>query len=66
MLDTTKYKDSMGSFDLVLQILSWMAQEERERIRKRQRERIECVLQNKSAELCKEKLQSPALYLLRA
>ncbi len=30
-LDTTKHKDSMGSFisDLVLQILSWMAEEER-------------------------------------
>src|SRR5699024_2952253 len=30
LLDTTQYKDSMGTFiaDLVLQILSWMAQEE--------------------------------------
>jgi DNA invertase Pin-like site-specific DNA recombinase len=46
LLDTTKYKDSMGSFisDLVLQILSWMAQEERERIRKRQREGIDIAL----------------------
>ncbi|PGT78176.1 recombinase family protein [Bacillus sp. AFS040349] len=46
LLDTTKYKDSMGSFisDLVLQILSWMAQEERERIRKRQREGIDVAL----------------------
>ncbi|WML40753.1 recombinase family protein [Neobacillus sp. OS1-2] len=46
LLDTTKYKDSMGSFisDLVLQILSWMAQEERERIRKRQREGIVVAL----------------------
>jgi len=43
LLDTTQYKDSMGSFiaDLVLQILSWMAEEERERIRKRQREGID-------------------------
>ncbi|HCO79987.1 recombinase family protein [Bacillus sp. (in: firmicutes)] len=48
LLDTTKYKDSMGSFisDLVLQILSWMAQEERERIRKRQREGIDVALKN--------------------
>ncbi|MBU5248165.1 recombinase family protein [Bacillus halotolerans] len=48
LLDTTKYKDSMGSFisDLVLQILSWMAQEERERIRKRQREGIDVALRN--------------------
>ncbi|WP_040209695.1 recombinase family protein [Neobacillus jeddahensis] len=46
LLDTTKYKDSMGTFisDLVLQILSWMAQEERERIRKRQREGIDVAL----------------------
>src|SRR5699024_3927025 len=39
LLDTTQYKDSMGTFiaDLVLQILSWVAQDERERIRQRQR-----------------------------
>ncbi len=38
----------MGTFiaDLVLQILSWMAEEERERIRKRQREGIDLALQN--------------------
>jgi len=43
LLDTTQYKNSMGTFiaDLVLQILSWMAEEERERIRKRQREGID-------------------------
>lgn len=31
LLDTTQYKDSMGTFiaELVLQILSWMAEEER-------------------------------------
>lgn len=48
LLDTTQYKDSMGTFiaDLVLQILSWMAQEERDRIRKRQREGIDLALQN--------------------
>lgn len=47
LLDTTQYKDSMGTFiaDLVLQILSWMAQEERDRIRKRQREGIDTALQ---------------------
>ncbi|MFE3982482.1 MULTISPECIES: recombinase family protein [unclassified Priestia] len=46
LLDTTQYKDSLGTFiaDLVLQILSWMAQEERERIRKRQREGIDAAL----------------------
>jgi DNA invertase Pin-like site-specific DNA recombinase len=46
LLDTTQYKDSLGTFiaDLVLQILSWMAQEERDRIRKRQREGINAAL----------------------
>lgn len=48
LLDTTQYKDSMGTFiaDLVLQIPSWMAQEERDRIRKRQREGIDVALQS--------------------
>lgn len=50
LLDTTQFKDSLGTFiaDLVLQILSWMAEEERERIRKRQRQRkgIDVALQN--------------------
>ena len=48
LLDTTQYKDSLGTFiaDLVLQILSWMAEEERDRIRKRQREGIDVALQN--------------------
>ncbi|MFX3623438.1 MAG: recombinase family protein [Ectobacillus sp.] len=43
LLDTTKYQDSLGSFitDLVLQILSWLAEEERERTKKRQREGID-------------------------
>jgi DNA invertase Pin-like site-specific DNA recombinase len=47
LLDTTQYKNSMGTFiaDLVLQILSWMAQEERDRIRKRQREGIDVAMQ---------------------
>ncbi|MFP7737972.1 recombinase family protein [Priestia aryabhattai] len=42
LLDTRKYQDSLGSFvtDLVLQILSWVAQEEREKIRIRQAEGI--------------------------
>jgi DNA invertase Pin-like site-specific DNA recombinase len=47
LLDTTQFKDSLGTFiaDLVLQILSWMAEEERDRIRKRQREGIDLALQ---------------------
>lgn len=42
LLDTTKHKDSLGNFisDLVLQILSWIAEDERDRIKKRQAEGI--------------------------
>jgi len=45
LLDTTKYKDSLGTLiaDLVLQVLSWMAEEEREKIRTRQREGIDAA-----------------------
>ncbi|RAS90857.1 DNA recombinase (plasmid) [Priestia endophytica] len=48
LLDTTQYKDSLGTFiaDLVLQILSWVAQEERDHIRKRQREGIDAALKD--------------------
>ena len=48
LLDTTQFKDSLGTFiaDLVLQILSWMEEEERDRIRKLQREAIDVALQN--------------------
>jgi DNA invertase Pin-like site-specific DNA recombinase len=47
LLDTTQFKDRLGTFiaDLVLQILSWMAEEERARIRERQRDGIEVALQ---------------------
>ena len=48
LLDTTQYKDSLGTLiaDLVLQILSWMAQEERDKIRTRQREGIDLAIKN--------------------
>lgn len=48
LLDTTKHKDSLGTFisDIVLQILSWIAEDERERIKKRQREGIDIALKN--------------------
>ena len=48
LLDTTQFKDNLGTFiaDLVLQILSWMAEDERNRIRKRQREGIDVALKN--------------------
>lgn len=43
VLDTRQYKDLLGSFisDLVLQVLSFVAEEERTRIRSRQKEGIE-------------------------
>lgn len=42
LLDTRKYNDSIGTFvaDLVLQILSWVAEEERTKIKTRQAEGI--------------------------
>lgn len=44
LLDTTKYKDLNGLEtliqDIVLQVLSWLAEDERKRIRERQREGI--------------------------
>jgi DNA invertase Pin-like site-specific DNA recombinase len=42
ILDTRQYKDLLGTFisDLVLQVLSFVAQNERENIRKRQQEGI--------------------------
>ncbi len=48
LLDTTKYKDSIGNFisDLILQVLSWLAEDERNRIRTRQREGIDSALAN--------------------
>lgn len=48
LLDTTQYKDKMGSFvsDLVLQILSWIAEDERDRIKTRQAEGIEQAKKN--------------------
>lgn len=48
LLDTTTHKDSLGTFisDLVLQILSWIAEDERERIKTRQREGIDAAQKN--------------------
>lgn len=42
LLDTTKYQDNLGNLitDLVLQILSWLAEEERSKIKVRQQEGI--------------------------
>ena len=47
MLDTRRYKDLMGTFiaDLVLQVLSFVSQNERENIRRRQAEGIAAAKQ---------------------
>ncbi|WP_186668824.1 recombinase family protein [Sporosarcina sp. BP05] len=66
LLDTTKHKDSIGTFisDLILQVLSWIAEDERERIRKRQREGIDSAIANgvkfgrPSIEITEEFIQS--------
>ena len=48
LLDTRNYKDGMGSLitDIVLQLLSWLAEEERNKIRTRQREGIDIAQRN--------------------
>ncbi len=45
LLDTTQYKDSLGTLitNLVLQILSWLAEEERTKIKTRQRKGIDAA-----------------------
>ena len=47
ILDTRKYKDLLGNFvsDLVLQILSFVAEQERNNIKTRQKERIKIALE---------------------
>lgn len=46
LLDTRQHKDTLGTFvsDLVLQVLSFVAQQERDMIRKRQREGIDLAM----------------------
>jgi DNA invertase Pin-like site-specific DNA recombinase len=61
LLDTTKHKDSLGTLiaDLVLQILSWIAEDERVRIRTRQREGIDAAL-NKGIKFGRPKITYPS------
>lgn len=56
LLNTTKYKDNLGNLitDLVLQILSWLAEEERTKIKTRQREGID-LAKNKENTLVGQK-----------
>lgn len=47
LLDTTKFKDAAGQFvaDLVLQIFSYFAEDERQRIRRAQRQGIDAAIE---------------------
>jgi len=58
LLDTTKHKDILGTFisDLVLQVLSFVAHQERENIKKRQKEGIASA-KNKGIKFGRPKLE---------
>lgn len=60
LLDTRQYKDTMGSFisDLVLQILSFMAEQERKNIKSRQAEGI-AVAMAKGKKFGRPKIELP-------
>ena len=48
LLDTTKHKDSVGTLisDIVLQVLSWIAEDERKKINRRREEGMKIALEN--------------------
>ena len=60
MLDTRKYKDTLGIFisDLVLQVLSFVAEQERDNIKGRQAEGI-AVAKNKGVKFGRPKIELP-------
>ena len=60
LLDTSNNKDLLGTFisDLVLQILSYVANQERDYINKRQREGIDIAL-NKGVKFGRPKIEKP-------
>jgi DNA invertase Pin-like site-specific DNA recombinase len=61
MLDTTKHKDLLGAFisDLILQILSYVAEQERTFIKQRQKEGI-IVAKSKGIRLGRPKISKPS------
>ncbi len=61
MLDTTKHKDLLGTFisDLILQVLSYVAEQERTFIKQRQKEGI-IVAKNKGIKLGRPKILKPS------
>lgn len=60
MLDTTNHKDLLGTFinDLILQILSYVAEQERTFIKQRQKEGI-IIAKNKGIKLGRPKIFKP-------
>lgn len=61
LLDTTKYKDLLGTFisDLILQVLSFVAEQERSNIRQRQEEGI-AVAKAKGTKFGRPKIKMPS------
>lgn len=60
MLDTTKHKDLLGTFisDLILQVLSFVAEQERSFIKQRQKEGI-AIAKNKGTKFGRPKIEKP-------
>lgn len=60
ILDTRKYKDLLGNFisDLILQVLAFVAENERKNIRSRQKEGIE-IAKSKGVKFGRPKLEIP-------
>ena len=63
LLDTTKNKDLLGTFisDLILQILSYVAEQERTFIKQRQKEGITTAM-NKGIKFCRPTIEKPQNY----
>ena len=61
MLDTTKHKDLLGTFisDLILQVLSYVAEQERTFIKQRQKEGI-AVAKDKGIKFGRPKIEKPS------
>ena len=61
LLDTTKYKDLLGTFisDLILQVLSFVAEQERKNIRQRQEEGIK-IAKSKGTKFGRPKIKIPS------
>lgn len=60
LLDTTKHKDLLGNFisDLILQVLSYVAEQERTFIKQRQKEGIE-IAKSKGTKFGRKRIEKP-------